>query len=133
MFLDDKSSLSFSRVFDVGGQRSERRKWIHCFDNVLAVIFIAAISEYDQKLREDGATVLSVVNIRKHILLFNHISPFPILQNRVKEALDLFKTVVNSTYFENSAFLLFLNKIDLFREKIKLKPITILFPAYKGQ
>lgn len=45
------------RVFDVGGQRSERRKWIHCFDDVNAVIFIAAISEYDQRLREDDTTV----------------------------------------------------------------------------
>ncbi|CAJ0588668.1 unnamed protein product [Cylicocyclus nassatus] len=43
-------------VFDVGGQRSERRKWIHCFDNVNAVIYVAAISEYDQVLREDNKT-----------------------------------------------------------------------------
>lgn len=35
-------------MFDVGGQRNERRKWIHCFDNVTAVIFVTAISEYDQ-------------------------------------------------------------------------------------
>lgn len=45
------------RVFDVGGQRSERRKWIHCFDNVESIIFIAAISEYDQVLFEDETTV----------------------------------------------------------------------------
>jgi hypothetical protein len=31
-----------------GGQRNERRKWIHCFENVTAVIFVAALSEYDQ-------------------------------------------------------------------------------------
>ena len=36
------------RMFDVGGQRSERKKWIHCFDNVTAVLFIMALSEYDQ-------------------------------------------------------------------------------------
>lgn len=47
----------FSSVFDVGGQKSERRKWIHCFDNVNAIIFVVAISEYDQTLREDGETV----------------------------------------------------------------------------
>ena len=44
-------------VFDVGGQRSQRRKWIHCFDNVDAVIFVASLSEYDQVVEEDGTTV----------------------------------------------------------------------------
>ncbi len=42
----------------MGGQRSERRKWIHCFDNVNAVIFIIAISEFDQVLAEDEQTVI---------------------------------------------------------------------------
>jgi guanine nucleotide-binding protein G(o) subunit alpha len=36
------------RVFDVGGQRSERKKWIHCFEDVTAIIFIVGMSEYDQ-------------------------------------------------------------------------------------
>lgn len=36
------------RMLDVGGQRSERRKWIHCFDDVKAIIFLTAINEYDQ-------------------------------------------------------------------------------------
>ena len=35
------------QVFDVGGQRNERKKWIHCFENVTAVIFIASIAAYD--------------------------------------------------------------------------------------
>ena len=43
-------------LYDVGGQRNERRKWIHCFENVTAVIFVAAISEYNQKLFEDATT-----------------------------------------------------------------------------
>ncbi|CAG8804676.1 19627_t:CDS:2, partial [Dentiscutata erythropus] len=41
------------RMFDVGGQRSERKKWIHCFENVTAIVFLVAISEYDQLLLED--------------------------------------------------------------------------------
>ena len=41
------------RLFDVGGQRSERKKWIRCFDEVKAVIFIAALSDYDLSLAED--------------------------------------------------------------------------------
>ena len=41
------------RITDVGGQRNERKKWIHCFDNVTAIIFFAALSEYDQNLYED--------------------------------------------------------------------------------
>uniref|UniRef100_A0A915CYK2 Uncharacterized protein n=1 Tax=Ditylenchus dipsaci TaxID=166011 RepID=A0A915CYK2_9BILA len=58
-------------VFDVGGQRSERRKWIHFFDDVNAIIFVAAIGEYDQKIREDNQT------------------------NRLIEALELFDSIAN--------------------------------------
>lgn len=43
-------------MYDVGGQKNERKKWIHCFDDVTAIIFVAAISEYDQQLFEDGST-----------------------------------------------------------------------------
>lgn len=50
------------RLFDVGGQRSERKKWIHCFEDVTAIIFCVAMSEYDQVLHEDETTV-SIQNI----------------------------------------------------------------------
>lgn len=74
-YLPEKDDILFSRVrtsgivterylidgttfeiYDVGGQRNERKKWIHCFEGVTAVIFVAAISEYDQKLFEDAST-----------------------------------------------------------------------------
>lgn len=44
-------------MVDVGGQKTERRKWIHCFDNVTAILFITALSEYDQVLAEDREKV----------------------------------------------------------------------------
>ena len=86
-------------MYDVGGQRNERKKWIHCFDGVTAIIFVAALSEYDQNLFEDGET------------------------NRMIEAIDLFNYVCNNEYFKNSSMILFLNKKDLFFDKIKIKNI----------
>lgn len=50
--------LSFlQRMFDVGGQRSERKKWIHCFEGVTCIIFCAALSAYDMVLAEDKEVV----------------------------------------------------------------------------
>jgi len=48
-------------MFDVGGQRSERKKWIHCFEGVNALLFLVAISGYDQCLAEDkdGVSIFS--------------------------------------------------------------------------
>lgn len=40
-------------MFDVGGQRSERKKWIHVFDNVQVVLFLVAVSGFDHVLVED--------------------------------------------------------------------------------
>ena len=96
------------RVFDVGGQRAERRKWIHCFDNVTAVIFVAAISEYDQMLFED----------RK--------------KNRLEEALDLFEEVCNLPVFEKIDMILFLNKRDLFEKKFLVQGIPLDPVKYPG-
>jgi len=96
------------KVFDVGGQRNERKKWIHCFENVTAVLFIAALSEYDQVLFEDQNT------------------------NRMVEALNLFDQICNSRWFSNTSIILFLNKRDLFAEKITKVPLKKLFPEYSG-
>eukprot|EP01006_Ploeotia_vitrea_P054161 TRINITY_DN67856_c2_g1_i10.p1 TRINITY_DN67856_c2_g1~~TRINITY_DN67856_c2_g1_i10.p1 ORF type:complete len:372 (-),score=238.24 TRINITY_DN67856_c2_g1_i10:153-1268(-) len=87
-------------VFDVGGQRNERKKWIHCFEDVTAVIFVAALSEYDQVLFEDENT------------------------NRLDEALNLFDEICNSRWFKKTAMILFLNKRDLFEEKIHKVPLS---------
>jgi hypothetical protein len=51
------------RMFDVGGQRSERKKWIHCFENVNCLLFLVAISGYDQCLLEDREGVCELHDI----------------------------------------------------------------------
>ncbi|KAI9273028.1 guanine nucleotide binding protein, alpha subunit [Phascolomyces articulosus] len=94
------------RMVDVGGQRSERKKWIHCFENVTAILFVVAISGYDQCLVEDRDSML--------------------------EALMLFDNICNSKWFVKTSMILFLNKIDIFKEKIKESPITKYFPDYAG-
>lgn len=38
---------------DVGGQRSQRQRWLQCFDSVTAILFLVSTSEYDQVLLED--------------------------------------------------------------------------------
>lgn len=57
-----KCFLPYNRMVDVGGQRSERRKWIHCFENVTSIIFLVALSEYDQILFESENEVSQSTN-----------------------------------------------------------------------
>lgn len=95
-------------MYDVGGQQSERKKWIHSFENVNALLYVCAISGYDQMLFEDGVT------------------------NRMIESLNLFEEFVNTDWFEDTAVILFLNKRDLFVKKIDTVPLTVCFPEYKG-
>lgn len=45
-------------IVDVGGQRSERRKWIHCFDDVKAIIFLVGLSGYHQVMFEDNSQLM---------------------------------------------------------------------------
>jgi len=81
-------------MFDVGGQRDERRKWIQCFNDVTAIIFVVASSSYNMTLREDSS------------------------QNRLREALSLFETIWNNRWLKTISVILFLNKQDLLEEKI---------------
>ncbi|RDD46894.1 Guanine nucleotide-binding protein G(s) subunit alpha [Trichoplax sp. H2] len=82
-------------MFDVGGQRDERRKWIQCFNDVTAIIFVVACSSYNLVLREDPS------------------------QNRLKESLELFQTIWNNRWLKTISIILFLNKQDLLAEKVR--------------
>jgi len=105
MFKIQKVDFKF---LDVGGQRNERRKWIHCFEGVTAVIFVAAISEFDQVLYEDEK------------------------ENRLHEAIRVFDNICNNKYFASTAMILFMNKQDLFKEKIAKVSLKTCFPEYRG-
>ena len=65
-------------LIDVGGQRSERRKWITCFAGVTAVMFCVALSGYDQTLSEDRTV------------------------NRMGEAFKLYNSVSNNVWFRTT-------------------------------
>jgi hypothetical protein len=62
------------KLFDVGGQRSERKKWIHCFEDVTAIIFCVAMSEYDQVLHEDETTVCVTQHDVNSLMIINSSS-----------------------------------------------------------
>ncbi|CAF0775269.1 unnamed protein product [Rotaria sp. Silwood1] len=72
------------RIVDVGGQKTERRKWIHCFDNLM------------------------------------------------EESLGIFRVILASDYFFNASIILFLNKTDLFPERLAGKPIRYVYPEFDG-
>lgn len=109
-------------MVDVGGQRSERTKWMHCFDSVTVIVFCVALSDYDQVLLEEeekeGKT------------------------NRMAESIMLFESVVNSRWFIKTSIVLFLNKTDLFKAKIPdvcsplsscpcFRSLTLAAPPYR--
>ncbi|CEO95345.1 G-protein alpha subunit [Plasmodiophora brassicae] len=96
------------KMIDVGGQRNERKKWLHCFEGVTGVLFVVSLSEYDQGLYEDDSV------------------------NRTTESLSLFEQICNSPFFKDTTIVLFLNKADIFREKLKTSPLSHRFPAYDG-
>ncbi|XP_037102328.1 guanine nucleotide-binding protein G(i) subunit alpha isoform X1 [Syngnathus acus] len=99
----------YFKMFDVGGQRSERKKWIHCFEEVTAIIFCVALNDYDLVLAEDEE------------------------MNRMHESMKLFDSICNNKWFTDTSIILFLNKKDLFEQKISKSPLAICYPEYTGE
>nr|XP_020462761.1 guanine nucleotide-binding protein subunit alpha-11-like [Monopterus albus]XP_020462762.1 guanine nucleotide-binding protein subunit alpha-11-like [Monopterus albus] len=97
------------RIVDVGGQKSERRKWIHCFENVTSLIFLASLSEYDQVLEERDTI------------------------NRMLESLALFYTTIHSPWFHSTSIILFLNKTDILADKVQTSDLQKYFPSFSGK
>nr|XP_003201106.1 guanine nucleotide-binding protein G(q) subunit alpha isoform X1 [Danio rerio] len=100
------NSVTF-RFFNVSGQRGQRKKWIHHFENVTTVIFVASLSEYDEFLEENN-------------------------KNRMEESLPLFNSVTHSPWFAQSFILLLLNKKDILARKIQFSHLKTFFPEFEG-
>lgn len=96
------------RLFDVSGQRSKRKKWIHQFQHVTSIIYVVNLAGYDQVLPEDPT------------------------QNRMMESLALFDSIVNSHWFYQTSIILFLNNMSGLREKLVRSPLSNYFPDYSG-
>jgi GTPase SAR1 family protein len=97
-------------MFDVGGQRIERSKWIQCFNDVTAIIYVVACSSFNMVIREDEKT------------------------NRLRESLNLFEQIWNNRWLRIVSVILFLNKMDILREKIEAKQFLIedYFPEFSS-
>ena len=95
------------RIVDVGGQRAERKKWFSCFEDVTAVIYCASLSGYDESMYEDE------------------------MANVMHDSLDVFEEhVIKNRWFIETSVILFLNKVDIFHEKIEIVPITVCFDDF---
>jgi len=96
-------------MVDVGGQKSERRKWIHCFQDVTSILFLVSLSGYDQCLVEDKDA------------------------NQMQDAMTIWDSICHSQWFKQTSVILFLNKNDLFQKKIAHSDIRNFFPDFDGE
>ena len=111
------------------GQRSERRKWIHCFEGITAVIFCG-----NERIRSDVTRrrYHGMVHLLQSLLSLTGSAQLLRQQNRMKESLLLWEEICNSRWFSNTTFILFMNKMDIFAEKIRRIDLSVLFPDYEG-
>eukprot|EP00475_Leptophrys_vorax_P029516 TRINITY_DN43431_c0_g1_i6.p1 TRINITY_DN43431_c0_g1~~TRINITY_DN43431_c0_g1_i6.p1 ORF type:complete len:318 (+),score=85.70 TRINITY_DN43431_c0_g1_i6:845-1798(+) len=93
-------------VIDAGDDKEE-------LNNILAdtnsVVFVASLSEYDEISLDDNSTNCAV------------------------KAMSLYEEVLKLETVKNLPVALFLNKKDVFEEKIKRIPLSNYFPEYKGR
>eukprot|EP00924_Labyrinthula_sp_SR-Ha-C_P013718 maker-scaffold_5-snap-gene-11.49-mRNA-1 protein AED:0.07 eAED:0.07 QI:86/0.8/1/1/1/1/6/90/350 len=90
-------------LLDLGGQASERKKWITHLEGADALCFVASTGDYDQKSFEDNTG------------------------NRLRDSLDTWERYSNHKAFEDCIIFLFLNKIDILEDKFCKKQIPISY------
>ena len=98
------------QAYDVGGTRSQRRKWVHIFQDASLVIYCVNLSSYDENLAEDETA------------------------NAMVENINLWKDILYSPriLFKKVNIVLLFTHVDVFLDKIKRIPISKYFPEYKG-
>ncbi|KAF9467708.1 heterotrimeric G protein alpha subunit [Collybia nuda] len=95
------------RIFDVGGCRTSRAAWLPFFDNVNVIIFLSPVSVFDQRLEEDPRV------------------------NRLEDSIILWTSICSSKLLAKTQLILFLNKCDLLRRKLKRGiKVNIYLPSY---
>uniref|UniRef100_A0A2C9JYT3 Uncharacterized protein n=1 Tax=Biomphalaria glabrata TaxID=6526 RepID=A0A2C9JYT3_BIOGL len=97
-----------NRLCDVDGHCTVKKKWLQNFENVSAILFTVALSSYDARSKDQDE------------------------QTELHDALSVFTTVSEYDGFRKSPIILFLNKKDIFQQKLKKVPLTVAFPDYKG-
>ena len=83
-------------MVDVGGQKSERRKWIHCFQDVTSILFLVSLSGYDQCLVEDRDAVGDVFPVSFDA----HFFPF---KNQMQDAMTIWVSICHSQWFKQTS------------------------------
>ncbi|CAL2049330.1 unnamed protein product [Caenorhabditis brenneri] len=126
------------RLIDVGGQKTERRKWIHFFEGVTAVMFVCSMSSFNQTTEEEPKSFVwesSLNRVQNKVLVRSSGKAKvekPGMVNRLDESVDLFKSIRENGFLRNSNFMLFLNKTDVLARKLAAINFGDYFPDYKN-
>lgn len=97
------------QIHDVGGQKSERKKWKNIMQDIDILIYVISLTDYDEVIYEDGTSNSMII------------------------ATQVFEAVINKECFKNSEIILFFNKDELFKNQItKEDKLSLIFEEYKG-
>ena len=128
-------------IIDVSS-KSERRKWIHHFQDVTSILFVVNLSGYDECLVEDRDAVrIFTVKLNQ-----SRLNNKPFIQNQMQDAMVIWDSICHSQWFRQTSMvsrlhvswhigsfmlleILFLNKYDIFQQKVKTSHIKNFFPV----
>ncbi|KAH8827899.1 G-protein alpha subunit-domain-containing protein [Flagelloscypha sp. PMI_526] len=115
------------RILDISRQKGDRRKFLHFFESIPAILFLVPLAEYDQPVEDDELENLDFDHSRNQ-------SPTSVKPScQLSESLDLLQTVCDSEWFANTDIILLMTETDVFREKVETSPLLPWFPDYTGR